>query len=376
MRHARAGGQQPGVAPAAGVRIPRADAPDEPSMVTDGFSRGRVNMREVADRAGVAMSSVSRVLSDHPDVSPAMRQRVMAAVEDLGYEPDLLAQSLRRQQTRTIGFAVGDISNQLFAEIVAAAETRLREAGYSLLLTNSEGRPELDAAHIGLLAQRRVDGIILSVSDERNAATTRALERLNMPVVVLDRNVNVGRSLHVYTDHRPGMRHAVNHLLDLGHRKIAMINGQPLRPVNERRAALEACYAERGLERTYQLLEGNLSVDYGSRATSQLLSQAVPPTAIIAGGNQLMLGALRVLHARGIRLGGEVSFVGCDDIPVSELYDPPISVVRRDNGAIGSCAAELMLEALKDEAYVSDMVLPTEFVARPSCGPVPARATA
>jgi LacI family transcriptional regulator len=333
--------------------------------------RGRVNMREVADRAGVAMSSVSRVLSDHPDVSKEMRQRVMAAVEELGYQPDMLAQSLRRQETKTIGFAIGDISNQLFAEIVAAAETRFREAGYSLLLTNSERNPELDAANIRLLAQRRVDGIILSVSNERDPAVLRALGRLDIPVVVLDRNVDVGRSLHVYTDHQPGMRNAVNHLLDLGHRRIAMINGQPMRPVNERRAALEACWAARGLDRTYQLLEGTLSVDYGSRATSQLLSQAEPPTAIIAGGNQLMLGALRVLHARRIKLGEEISFVGCDDIPVSEFYEPPIAVVRRDNSAIGRTAADLMLEALQDPDFRADMVLPTEFVARPSCGPAP-----
>jgi LacI family transcriptional regulator len=335
------------------------------------LQRGRVNMREVADRAGVAMSSVSRVLSDHPDVSKAMKQRVMAAVEELGYQPDLLAQSLRRQETRTIGFAIGDISNQLFAEIVAAAEVRFREAGYSLLLTNSEGHADLDAANIGLLAQRRVDGVILSVSNERGESMLKALSRLDIPVVVLDRNVDVGRSLHVYTDHRPGMRNAVNHLLDLGHRRIAMISGQPMRPVNERRAALEACWAARNLENTYQLLEGTLSVEYGQRATSQLLSQSDRPTAIIAGGNQLMLGALRVLHSRGIRLGGEMSFVGCDDIPVSEFYDPPIAVVRRDNAAIGRAAADLMLEALQDPEYRADIMLPTEFVARPSCGPVP-----
>ncbi len=333
--------------------------------------RARVNMRAVADRAGVAMSSVSRVLSDHPDVSKAMRQRVLAAVDELGYTPDLLAQSLRRQETKTIGFAIGDISNQLFAEIVAAAETRFREAGYSLLLTNSEGHPELDTANILLLAQRRVDGIILSVSDERDPAMLRALSRLDVPVVVLDRNVDVGRSLHVFTDHQPGMRNAVNHLLDLGHRRVALISGQPLRPVNERRAALEACWAARGLDKTYQLLEGTLSVEYGSLATSQLLSQPNPPTAIIAGGNQLMLGALRVLHARRIRLGDQMSFVGCDDIPVSEFYDPPIAVVRRDNGAIGRTAADLMIEAMQDPDYRADMVLPTEFVARPSCGPVP-----
>jgi LacI family transcriptional regulator len=337
-----------------------------------GRDRRRASMREVAILAGVGMSSVSRVLSDRPDVSSAMRQRVLAAVSELGYEPDLLAQSLRRQQTKTIGFAVGDITNQLFAEVVSAAETRLREAGYSLLLTNSEARPALDAAHIGLLAQRRVDGIILSVSDETNEATLRALERLDIPVVVLDRNVGIGQALHVYTDHQPGMRHAVGHLLDLGHRKIAMINGQPMRPVNERRAALEACYEERGLARTFRHLQGTLSVDYGSRATAELLSQSDPPTAIIAGGNQLMLGAVRVLHAKGIKLGKDLSFVGCDDTPITELYDPPIAVVRRDNGAIGRCAAELVLEALHDPDYLSDMMLPTEFVARPSCGPVKA----
>jgi LacI family transcriptional regulator len=332
--------------------------------------RERVNMREVAKRAGVSMTSISRVLSGHPDVSAAMRQRVMVAVNELAYEPDLLAQSLRRQQTQTVGFAVSNISNPVFAEIVAAAETRFRDAGFSLLLTNSEGQPELDAAHIGLLAQRRVDGIILSVSDETNEAMLAALERLNIPVVVLDRSVHVGRSLHVYTDHQRGMRQAVNHLLDLGHRKIAMINGQPLRPVNERRAALEACYAERRLEKRYGLVEGTLSVEYGERATAELLAQPDPPTAIIAGGNQLMLGALRVLRRRGIHLGREMSFVGCDDIPVSRLFDPPIAVVRRDNAAIGCYAAELMLEALGNPNYVADAMLPTEFVARPSCGPV------
>lgn len=328
-------------------------------------------MSEVAAHAGVATSSVSRVLADHPDVSSGMRRRVLAAVETLGYQPDLLAQSLRQRRTRTIGFAVGDISNPLFGEIAAAAETRLREAGYSLLLTNSEGKPELDAAHIGLLAQRRVDGIILSVSDETNVATLDALARLDVPVVVLDRDIGSGRALHVRTDHRPGMKHAVEHLLDLGHRRIAMIAGQPLRPVRERRAALEACYRERGLPPSYVVLDGNLSVDHGAWATRQLLSLRNPPTAIIAGGNQLMLGALKVLRTRGVRLGTALSFIGCDDTPISELHDPPISVVRRDNGAIGRCAADLVLRRLASAGYLADVVLRTEFVARRSCGAVP-----
>jgi|SRR5581483_1033772 len=329
-------------------------------------------MREVAQLAGVAMSSVSRVLSSHPDVSPAMQARVLAAVAELGYQPDLLAQSLRRQETMTIGFAVGDISNPLFAEIVAAAETRLRAAGYSMLLTNSEASPDLDSAHINLLAQRRVDGIILSVTDEQNAETVAALERLDIPVVILDRDVPVPGAVNVFTDHQQGMREAVAHLLDLGHREIAMIAGPPMRPVKERRAALEACYAERGLARTYRFVEGNsFAVDFGARAAGELLSLSDPPTAIIAGGNQLMLGSLKVLHARGVALGRDVSFVGCDDIPISELYEPPIAVVRRDTAAIGFSAAELILGLLHDADAVEDVTLPSEFVARASCGPAP-----
>lgn len=334
--------------------------------------RGRVTMSEVAAHIGVATSSVSRVLADHPDVTPAMRRRVLAAVEALGYQPDLLAQSLRWRRTRTIGFAVGDISNPLFGEITAAAESRLRDAGYSLLLTNSEGKPELDAAHIGLLAQRRVDGIILSVSDERNAATLEALARLDLPVVVLDRDIVDVHALHVRTDHQPGMRHAVDHLLDLGHRRIAMIAGQALRPVNERRTALEACYRERRLPPSYIVLDGNLSIEHGAWATEELLARREPPTAIIAGGNQLMVGALRVLHGHGLRLGTAISFVGCDDTPIGDLYDPPISVVRRDNAAIGRAAAELMLRRLTSEERLPGVVLPTEFVVRQSCGPVTA----
>ena len=138
-------------------------------------------MREVADAAGVAMSSVSRVLSGHPDVSPVMRERVLAAVERIGYQPNMLAQSLRRQETLSVGFVVRDISNPLMSEIVKAAETRLREGGYSMLLTNSESDPALDEAHIRLFEQRRVDGLILSLTSETHDGTNLLLEHLDIP---------------------------------------------------------------------------------------------------------------------------------------------------------------------------------------------------
>src|SRR5436309_2886755 len=204
----------------------------------------RPGMREVADRAGVAMSSVSRVLSGHPDVSPKMRQVVMSAVRELGYRPDMLAQGLRRGKTFSVGFTVSDIANPALAEIVTGAEKRLRAAGYSLLLTNSEGDPALDVEHISLLERRRVDGLILSLAEEHHPETVAALRRVTIPVVLVDRDVPPGvKARCVAFDHAAGMRSATEHLLGLGHREFALIMGGPERPARERRRAVEETLA-------------------------------------------------------------------------------------------------------------------------------------
>jgi LacI family transcriptional regulator len=329
-------------------------------------------MREVAERAGVAMSSVSRVLSGHPDVSPAMSEKVMRAVEELSYQPDILAQSLRRRETFSVGFVVGDISNPLIAEIVTGAESALHTNGYSMLLTNSLGDPQLEAAHIALLSQRRVDGLVISVLDESNPASLGRLRELEIPVVVLDRNLPAEIPVsRVLSDHRSGMKAVGLHLLELGHRRIGLIAGAAVRPALERRAGLEEAFAAYGLPATYTADEGVFSVEHGASAMRRLLDRPEPPTAVIAGGNQLMLGALRVVAERRLTLGRELSFVGCDDVAVTDLFQPPVAVVRRDNYAMGRTAAELLLARLRDGASPTDVVLPTEFVARPSCGPPP-----
>jgi LacI family transcriptional regulator len=337
--------------------------------------RGRSNMREVAELAGVAMSSVSRVLSGHPDVSPAMRERVMAAVDRLGYQPDILAQSLRRRETLSVGFVVGDISNPLLAEIAQGAETTLRAAGYSMLLANSENDPELDASHVRLFEQRRVDALLLSLASESHSETIDVLRQVEAPIVLIDRELpETVHASKVLSDHRTGMRAAVSHLLDLGHRRIGLIIGQPLRFSRERRGGLEDAYAERNLPATYQVLEGQLGSSYGREATATLLDGAEAPTAIVAGGNQILVGALEELRRREQPIGeGGISLVSCDAISLTELFDPPIAVVRRDNRELGRRAAQLLLAHLEDEELEpQSVVLPTEFVPRLSCAP-PAR---
>jgi LacI family transcriptional regulator len=169
------------------------------------------------------------------------------------------------------------------------------------------------------------------------------------------------------------MRLAAEHLLKLGHRDVALITGGPRRPARERRQAVEETFAGAGETTTCTVYDGDFSVAHGRRAAAAVLARRPRPTAIIAGGNILMQGALLALRDAGLEVGSDMSFVGCDDTVVAELHRPQIAVVRRDIRAAGSTAAELLLGQL-DGAQAGEsrreVVLPTEFVVRASCGPV------
>jgi LacI family transcriptional regulator len=329
-----------------------------------------LSLREVADRAGVAMSSVSRVLSGHPDVSPAMRTRVMAVVSELGYEPNLLASSLRRGSTMTVAFVVRDISSPLFSEIVLGAETHLRESGYTMLLTNSEGSSALDVAHISLFRRRRVDGLLLSLSDESDPSTLDEIGRLSVPYVLIDREIpsSLGASA-VLCDHAAGVERVTEHLHALGHRRVALVAG-PLRvrPSRELKRGFDAACARLGV--TPVVETGELSGELGRDAAMRVLSARPRPTAVIAGFSRILPGVLRAMGTLGLRVPGDVSLVTFDDVPMLEFVDPPIATVSRDPLAVGREAARLLLGRIAGEPP-SATGIPTHFNARESCGPAP-----
>jgi LacI family transcriptional regulator, galactose operon repressor len=326
-------------------------------------------VRTVADRAGVAVSSVSRVLSGHPDVSDSMREKVLKAAEELGYEPDLLARSLREGVTHTVGFVVADISNPLFGDIASGAETTLRNAGYSMLLTNSEADSNADLGHIQLLSRRRVDGLMLSLASEDDPEVIRALTESSLPYVLIDREIVGDSGCAVLSDHRKGMREAVSMLLGLGHRRIGLVLGPRLRFTRERLAGVEDAYRELGVEPDLIVHEGKLDEVHGRRGAAALFEDARPPTAIITGGNQLLAGTLGEVRRRGLSLPGDLSLISCDDVALAQLMLPRIAVVRRDTRLIGETAAELLLGRLRGEGANRTVLLPTEFISRESVGP-------
>lgn len=293
----------------------------------------------------------------------------MDAVQAVGYEPDFLAQSLRRGVTSTVGFLVGDISNPLFAEIAVGAELTLQDSGFAMIIANSRSAPEQDAAQLRVLRQRRVDGMIVSLADERNREAARLLRGMDRPFVLVDRELTgAGATSAVLSDHGAGICDAAEHLIELGHRRIGFVGGTPtVRPTRGRVAALEAaCSARRGVRALIDC--ETFTAEHGEVATARMLDSSSPPTAIIAGGNQLLVGVLGAIRARGLRIPDDISLVACDTTPLADLLEPPLSRVGRDAREIGRVAAELMLAAMEG-TRPKRVMLPVQFTPGESCAP-------
>jgi LacI family transcriptional regulator len=277
-----------------------------------------------------------------------MRARVDAAVHETGYEPDLVAQSLRRGSTRTIGFALRDISNPLFAMIAKQCEQELRRAGYSLLLTNSDGDVGVESANIGILRRRRVDGLIVSLVSETTERTRRALADAEVPIVLIDREVDGLTVGQVLCDHGSGVKAAVADLLDAGHRRIALITGAlDVRSSRERRRGYLDAYAARHIAPPEDLmLFGEFDQSFAEVSVRDVLRKPDPPTAVVTGGVLTTVGALKTLRELGLSLGSDVTVVALDGSPIFEAFDLPIGLVSRDFAEIGAAASQLMLAML------------------------------
>ena len=336
--------------------------------------KGRPGIKAVAALAGVGIASVSRVLSGQPGSSPQLTQRVLDAARTLGYAPNALAQGLRKKTTRSIGFVGSDITNPLIASIVGGAESVLSLAGFSVLLTNSGGVPSADAERIEVLMQRQVDGLIVLPTLEDDPATIAALRHMKAPVVLIDRSLPSDISAHyVLSDHSQGIREAATQLLANGHRRIGVVVGRDVRPTRERIRAMELAYDNFGVKRELIVHRGTLSPEHGEAALEEMLCAKRPPTAILLGGNQLLEGALKVVHRRGIQLGADLSLVSCDDVPLCRFHQPAIATVTRDASLLGARAAQLLLTHIDEPGESTTVNLPTWFELRPSCGPVAAK---
>jgi LacI family transcriptional regulator len=329
-----------------------------------------LSLREVADRAGVAMSSVSRVLSGHPDVSAAMRGRVMAVVEELGDEPNLLAASLRRGSTMTVAALVRDVSSPFYAAMALAAESALRDSGYAMLVSSSQGSPELDASQVSHFRRRRVDGLLLSVADESDERTLEEIRRVRSPVVLVDCELaGVDGTSAALCDHAGGVERVVEQLRGLGHRSVALVAGRVAsRPARELVRAFEATCGWLSIAAAVE--RDVVDPPTAEAATARLLGRTERPTAVVSGSAAILPGVLHAVRAAGLDVPSDLSVVTFDDAPLLEAVEPPIAAFDRDPVAVGHEAARLLLARIGGGPPETSVVA-IRFTPRASCAPAP-----
>lgn len=328
-------------------------------------------IRDVAATAGVAVGTVSRVLNAHSSVKPEIRRRVQAAIDTLGYAPNAVAQSMRSRQTFTIGCVLREINIPQLAGFVRAAHDVFDEAGFSLVISNSEGRPERERELLGRLARRQADGALIGLYTPIAGAFETFLRQLAIPLVLVDRDPCEWADA-VVANHAAGTQAAVEHLMALGHRRIALITGDlSLYPASQRVKGYEAAFAARHLAVDPTLLHtGSFRPDAGFLVTSTLLGQREPPTAIVSGGLDMLSGVLRAIRSRSLRIPEDISVIGAGHSELAELHSPPVAVIAWDQAEVGRIAAHLLLSRLRegDAGPRRHIILPTELVMRPSVG--------
>jgi DNA-binding LacI/PurR family transcriptional regulator len=328
-----------------------------------------VSIKDVARAAGVSYSTVSRALNDNPRVSRETRERIQRIAADMGYLPSAVAQSLVTQRTNMIGVVVTTITDLFFAELVHAIEETALDHHYGVILTNSRGLPERELQAIRALRQRRVDGIIL-VSGCLTERDICAEQGIDVPLVIINSIHREHLGCSVEVDNRAGGRAATEHLLGLGHRRIAHVAGPSKEwdGIERLNGYVQALEMHRVPIDPSLIVRGGNQPAHGIEAMKQLVALTERPTAVFCYCDATAMGAMRAARAAGLRVPQDLSFVGFDDIDLAPFFEPPLTTVAQPIQAMGEKAVEMVL-ALREGESVEDCVLPSQLVVRESTAP-------
>jgi LacI family transcriptional regulator, galactose operon repressor len=331
--------------------------------------KGNITIRDVARTARVSVGTASRVINGKHSVGAEARGRVLKAVETLGYRPDAIAQSMRRGSTHVIGCVIRDINIPSLAAFVHAAHNVLDQAGFSLLVSNSEGREDRERELLARLNSQRSDGIMIGPYSAMTPSFDKFLRSLAAPIVMVDRDEPSWADA-VMVDHAGATRKTTTRLIELGHRRIALLTGNvSIYPARERvRGYIDAFKAE-GVAVDQSLIRANSFLSRASfRETSALLAADEAPTAIIAGGIDMLAGVIKAIRVRGLTIPDDISVIGAGDSELAELHSPAISVQDWDQGEVGGTAANLLLNRIRRIASdkPQHVLIESEYIERAS----------
>ncbi len=333
---------------------------------------------DVAKRAGVSAMTVSRVVNGTGYTSTETRARVEAAIEELGYVPNALARQLRSKRTKTIALVVSDISNPFFTTIARGVEDFFVGHGFSVMYCNTDEDEAEEEQYLLMLIERQVDGILL-VPARSSGDPFHLLQAHHMPVVVIDRRIEAANVDSVRCDSEAGAYALAKHLVDLGHRRIAVLTGR--RNVSTSVDRVAGCL--RALEEVGATLPDDLvhwggfqfgksnQADGHRMATEMLAAPGERPTAVFCANNFIGFGAIRALHEAGLRVPDDMSVVAFDDLPEEWISEPFLTVAAQPAYEIGHRAASLLMDHIKGdhEPKGESIVLPFELRIRRSAAP-------
>ena len=337
-----------------------------------------ITIRDVALAAGVSLSSVSRALNGGKHVSARIARDVAAAADRLGYQPDFTARSLRTRTSGMVGCLVPDIANPLNATIVRAAEARLRDAGYLLVVASTGNDAARERAAALEFRGRRLDGLLLAPGNGDNAQTWKDLGAAGTAIVIVDRDP-LEEDGHagwpaVLVDHRAGAKAATRYLIGLGHRRIALLTADAqMRPSRERIAGFHEVFAEAGLDPAgAELCIQSSPMDFAHGDALALLRRGGGrPTAVVALGTRILAGVLRAARDTGLSVPGDLSVLSVGDTDLAAVHTPAITALRWSLEDVGRAAAELLLQRLRGDVGQAQhrALLPVDLVLRESCAP-------
>jgi LacI family transcriptional regulator len=331
------------------------------------------NILEVAKQAGVSPTTVSHVINNTRFVAESTRQRVLAAMDQLGYQPNALARSLRRGETKTLGLILPDSANPFFAEIGQEIENAAFQNGYSVILCNTEGEAEKESVYTNVLSTKQVDGMIFVAAGEKSDSISTLL-RQKLPLVLVDRDLGDVQVDAVLTDNFQGGQLAARHLIELDHRRVACVTGPSnLTPSAQRAIGFCSAMADAGLPLDPSfILRGDFTAESGYQAALAVLSRADRPTALFACNDMMALGVLRAASELGLSVPRDLSIVGYDDIKLCAYLIPPLTSVAQPKAQIGQIAIEMVTGRINDKNNSTRrIVLSTRLVVRQSTGRCP-----
>ena len=343
------------------------------------LTQERSSIRDVALRAGVSVSTVSRVLNARPDVAPATRERVQQAIAELNFHPNAQAVGLSRRRTGVVGLVAPDVNTPFSTCIIESIQNSLRTRGYWMLLATHSLETEQQARlQPGLLEElwrsRRIDGLVVLVPTENSLELLRAMTRAGFPSVLVDMQYDGSQLNYIAVDNYQGGYWATEHLLQLGYRDIAVICGPSWMQVShDRLAGYEAALQDWGVSICPEWVvpgEG-FDEDAGRRAMRALLAADRRPQAVFAADDLIAFGAMAVLDEDeiGLRIPEDVAFVGFDDVPAAASFRPTLTTMRQPLEYMGQLAVEHLHGLIANETgELLQVTVDTELVIRTSCG--------